>query len=212
MFTGLVQELGRIENISRNAGNAQLAIAAPELIGELKSGDSVAINGVCLTAESISTSRGTFTATAVMETLSRTTLGSVRRGDNVNLELSLRPSDRLGGHFLQGHVDAVGRCFNIRQLRGSWLLKFTYPSEFARYIVEKGSIAVDGISLTAYDITRDTFTVSIVPHTFNNTTLGDTKVGREVNLEFDLIGKYIAKQQGLDTGTITIEKLQEYGY
>lgn len=212
MFTGIIQSQGRVESIVRRAVNTELTISAPELVAEIDVGDSVAINGVCLTAERVSPTGSSFTATAVAETLSRTTLGKLQRGVSVNLELALLPTDRMGGHFLQGHVDAIGRCLSVTDKQGSWLIQFSYPSEFKQYLVEKGSIAVDGISLTAVAVHRDHFAVSIIPHTFTHTTLGAVRAGHEVNLEFDLIGKYIAKQQSLSRETITIEKLREYGY
>lgn len=211
MFTGLVQDIGALQKVQRAGDNRRLTIAT-KLAGEIAVGDSVAISGVCLTAESISRVSHQFTATAVAETLAKSKLGSLKSGDSVNLELALRPSDRLGGHFVQGHVDAIGRCESIAPAAGSWILTFSYPREHAALVVEKGSIAIDGVSLTAYDIAAERFKVSIIPQTWTATTLGQLRPGSSVNLEFDILGKYVERRREVKNGQLSWEALERYGY
>lgn len=212
MFTGIVQDIGRVTQIKHSGSNVDIVIGSSKLVSEVKLGDSIAINGVCLTATAIDIRSKQFSVTAVTETLRRTTLGDQAVGNRVNLELALRPSDRLGGHFVQGHVDTTGRCLGVVKGRGGWIVRFDYPPEYGRYIIDKGSIAIDGVSLTVYDVKQTEFTVSIIPHTLESTTLQDLQRGQRVNLEFDLIAKYVAKSAGDVTESITIEKLREYGY
>ncbi len=211
MFTGIIQDIGVIQDIQTHGENRRLTLAT-KLAGEIAIGDSVAISGVCLTAESIGRACENFTATAVAETLAKSKLGSLTSGERVNLELALRPSDRLGGHFVQGHVDAIGRCENITPAAGSWILTFSYPREHAALVVEKGSIAIDGVSLTAYDIATERFRVSIIPQTWNATTLGKLRPGSIVNLEFDILGKYVQRRREAKEGQLSWEALERYGY
>lgn len=213
MFTGLIQDIGTVAALARKGQNVNLIIESDKLAPEIGIGDSVAISGVCLTATAIEPEAGRFHVTAVSETILRTRLRSLKQGDKVNLELSLRPSDRLGGHFVQGHVDIIGKCIAVEPAEGSWVLTFSYPSEYAELLTEKGSIAIDGVSLTAYERSDRTFRVSVVPHTWAATTLSTLKPGDPVNLEFDLIGKYILnyKEQSGKKG-LTMDKLIELGY
>jgi riboflavin synthase len=213
MFTGIIQDIGTIKLVQRRNGNTEFTIVSNRLAGDIKIGDSIAISGVCLTATSVDKGIGQFQVTAVDETLRRSTIGDLTHGNRVNLELALLPTDRLGGHFVQGHVDTVGRCAAIMQHTGSWQIRFEFPSEYGRYIVEKGSIAINGVSLTVYEVRKGQFAVSVIPHTWESTTLGQLKSGDRVNLEFDLIAKYVAKMNGSQNAeTITLDKLREYGY
>jgi riboflavin synthase len=213
MFTGLIQDVGEIVSVTGSGSNIDFGIASQKLAPQIGIGDSVAISGACLTATTVDTRAGRFQATAVAETIARTKLGQLTSGDRVNLELSLRPTDRLGGHFVQGHVDATGVCLGVVRATGSWIVTLSYPNEFSDLLIEKGSIAVDGISLTAFNRSNDRFQVSVIPHTWENTSLSGLKTGELVNLEFDLIGKYIlnyAKPSGREG--LTIEKLIDSGF
>jgi riboflavin synthase len=194
MFTGLVETLGTITRQSPdNTGGLHLTIAARFAV-ELVLGESVAINGACLTV--IEHSPDTFQVQAGPETLKRTNLGDLRDGEPVNLERSLRFGDRLGGHLVQGHVDDVGRIA-AREPQGEWMtIWFTVPPELAAQMVAKGSVAVDGVSLTLVDVLADRFSVALIPHTLSITTLGSKQVGDAVNVETDLVGKYVMKYVG----------------
>jgi riboflavin synthase len=185
-----------------------LIIAAPELAGELRIGDSVAINGACLTV--IAQDAETCRFQAGPETLRLTNLGELVPGDRVNLERALRLGDRLGGHLLQGHVDGLGRIAE-RLRQGDWeLVWFTCPPDLAAQMVRKGSVAVDGVSLTVVDVSADRFSVALIPHTLGHTTLGFKSAGASVNLETDLLAKYVWKR--LDVSGVTWESLQQAGF
>lgn len=190
MFTGLVQDLGRIEALERSGNGARLTISAP-LAAELRGGDSVAVNGVCVTATEVDDHR--FVADVMNETLARSTFSAADTGSRVNLELPLRASDRLGGHIVQGHVDAIGEVSEVVDDGISRRLRITAPTEVLRYVVEKGSIAVDGVSLTVACIDHRSFTVSLIPETLERTNLGGAGPGRVVNLEVDVLAKYVEK-------------------
>lgn len=211
MFTGIILDVGTIRQTSQHGDNRRFTIATG-LADQIAIGDSVAISGVCLTAESVSPRPGEFTVTAVAETLNKSKLGQSTVNDRVNLELALRPNDRLGGHIVQGHVDAIGRCLAITPAAGSWIAAFSFPAEFAELVVEKGSITIDGVSLTVYEVTRTSFKVSIIPHTWDATTLSDLRPGSAVNLEFDLIGKFIQRRRELGESALTAERMRQYGY
>jgi riboflavin synthase len=187
MFTGIVEQMGEVES-----AGTRLAVSTP-LAAELERGDSIAVNGVCLTAVEISASR--FEADVMEETLVRSSLGRLQSGDHVNLELALRVGDRLGGHFVQGHVDSTGRVEAIEQREHSRVIRIGAPPEILRYVVEKGSIAVDGVSLTVADVDAKGFSVSLIPETLERTTLGAVKEGDPVNLEVDMLAKYAVKAQ-----------------
>lgn len=186
LFTGLISDIGRVEK-----SGARIAIATP-LAAELAQGDSIAVNGVCLTAVAIGSGR--FEADVMEETLARSSLGRLQNGDPVNLELALRVGDRLGGHFVQGHVDATGRIDSIEEREHSRLVRIGAPPQLLRFIVEKGSIAVDGVSLTVVDADAKRFTVSLIPETLERTTLGQKAEGDPVNLEVDMLAKYAVKR------------------
>lgn len=193
MFTGLVHGLGMVERLERGQRGATLAIASP-LAAELRDGDSVAVDGVCLTATGVS-DHG-FLADAMNETLERSTLGSLSSGARVNLELPLRASDRLGGHLVQGHVDAIGEIVESTDDGIARRLRVAAADHLLRYVVEKGSIAVDGVSLTVVDLNHGSFTVSLIPETLERTNLADASPGRKVNLEVDVLAKYVEKLLG----------------
>jgi riboflavin synthase len=191
MFTGIVRELGRVAAAEERGGGLVLAIEAPEAASTLSPGDSLAVDGVCLTAETVTDGR--VTLHAVPETLSRTTLGRLREGDAVNLEPALRAGEPLGGHYVQGHVDAVGRIQSV-EAEGEGLRVFVAaPPEILRYVAEKGSVAVDGVSLTVAELADDAFAVALVPHTLERTTLHELIPGREVNVEVDVLAKYVER-------------------
>jgi riboflavin synthase len=189
MFTGLVQQLGTLTSLE----GGRLSVTAT-LAGELAVGDSVAVNGACLTATSVTP--GGFTADVMEETLRRTTLGALRPGDPVNLELPLRAADRLGGHFVQGHIDGVGTVAAVQDEGFSRLVEIEADPGLMRYVVEKGSIAVDGVSLTVASLAEGTFGVSLIPETLERTTLGRASPGDSVNLEVDVLAKYVERLVG----------------
>jgi riboflavin synthase len=190
VFTGLVADKGTVTSVDATADGVRLAVET-SLAPEIGEGDSVSVNGVCLTATTIIDGR--FTADVMRETLRRSSLAEVAEGAEVNLELPLRASDRLGGHVVQGHVDGLGTIRDIREDGFSRLVEIAAPAETLRYVVEKGSIAVDGISLTVASVTADTFTVALIPETLERTNLGAASPGQPVNLEVDVLAKYVEK-------------------
>jgi riboflavin synthase len=192
VFTGIIEELGRVRAIDRREGGARLEIAASTVLADARPGDSIAVNGCCLTV--VDRGDGWWAADAVIETLERTALGSLERDDSVNLERPLRLSDHLGGHLVQGHVDAVGQVAARRPLAdGSTRFTFSAPPDVLRYVMEKGSVAVDGISLTVAALGDEAFDVAVIPHTLAVTTLGQRDPGAAVNVEADLIAKYVER-------------------
>jgi riboflavin synthase len=190
MFTGLVSDLGTVTSVDSTADGVRLGVATA-LAPEISEGDSVAVNGVCLTATAIA--GGRFSADVMHETLRRSSLGEVVEGAEVNLELPLRASDRLGGHVVQGHVDGLGTIAEVREDGFARVVEISAPPETLRYVVEKGSIAVDGISLTVASVTDDRFSVSLIPETLERTNLGAAAPGQPVNLEVDVLAKYVEK-------------------
>ena len=190
MFTGLVADKGTVTAVDTTADGVTLAVRT-RLAEEIAEGDSVAVNGVCLTATAIG--GGAFTADVMRETLRRSSLAEVAEGTPVNIELPLRASDRLGGHVVQGHVDGLGTIRDIREDGFSRVVEIAAPEETLRYVVEKGSIAVDGISLTVASVTADTFSVALIPETLERTNLGAASPGQPVNLEVDVLAKYVEK-------------------
>ena len=189
MFTGLIQEVGTIVSVIQNTEGKEFIIKAPSLIKEIQIDDSVATNGCCLTATQIK--GDTFKVQAVHMTLQKTSVGMLKSGDKVNLELSLRPNDRLGGHFVQGHVNAMGQIKQIKMTGENWEIEVSIPPKLRKYMISEGSICLDGISLTIAKLTPSSLTVAIIPHTLEKTTLGTKKVGDHLNLEVDMIAKYI---------------------
>ncbi len=216
MFTGIISEVGSVATVSPMGGGVRISIQAPRSAAELHVGDSVSVSGACQTV--VERADKLFTVEAVEETLKKTTLGRLRSGSRVNLELPVRLSDRLGGHLVQGHVDGVGEVRTVTKQATSWLVEVEFPPAFSRYVVPVGSIAVDGISLTVAATEGNRLTVSLIPHTLANTTLSAITRGDRVNLEFDLIGKYVEKllrgeeAEKPGTGGITPEKLASWGY
>ena len=190
MFTGLVLGVGRIASMERSESGARIVIETP-LVAELHTGDSIAVNGVCLSATSLHD--GSFLADAMNETLSRSSLGDLQVGAQVNLELPLRASDRLGGHVVQGHVDGVGAIADVADDGFARRIEIEAPPEVLRYVIEKGSIAVDGVSLTVAAVLSRSFTVSLIPETLQRTNLGQAAPGDRVNLEVDVLAKYVEK-------------------
>lgn len=189
MFTGIIKFTGEVRE---NTGTA-LAIACRSIVADLEAGGSVSVNGACLTAVSVDADQGMFHVDVSPETRGRTTLGTLRPGHRANLELPLRLGDRLGGHMVQGHVDAVGEIVSVEPQAGFRLFTFRADPRYDSLIIEKGSIAVDGVSLTAYDVGEGSFKVAVIPQTLRETTLQGLSPGDKVNLEYDLLGKYVHK-------------------
>ncbi|MCL4464440.1 MAG: riboflavin synthase [Chloroflexi bacterium] len=209
MFTGIVEEVGRV--IALRAGaEPRLHLAAETVLEGLRLGDSVAVNGACLTITSLD--KAGFAVGLMPETLRLTNLGALRPGDEVNLERALAAGSRLGGHFVQGHVDGVGRVLAIRREQQAFLIRFAAPPEVLRYVVAKGFIAVDGISLTVTECDNDSFSVSLVTYTQQNVTLAQRKVGNSVNLEADILGKYVERFVRPQSGGLTANFLAEHGF
>jgi riboflavin synthase len=209
MFTGLIEAVGEIKDIQRagDSGTIRIAISFAD---ELAPGESVAVDGMCLTVTE--KSQGEFRAQISSESWQRSTAGHKRIGEQVNLERALQPTSRLGGHFVLGHVDGVGELTERSDRDDMAVMRFRYPAKDAILLVEKGSIAVDGVSLTIAGLEGDTFTVAVIPTTLEQTTLGGMQPGRAVNLEYDIIGKYIVRALELEKNGITQEKLADWGY
>ena len=189
MFTGIIEQQGKVKAIETEGSNVHFFIEAP-MTKELQVDQSVAHNGVCLTTVDIKDN--TYQVTAVDETLKKSNLGELRPGDFVNLERSMASNGRFDGHIVQGHVDETATCDEIIVEDGSWLFKFKLAHQ-TKLMVEKGSVSLDGISLTVFDVTPDKFTVAIIPYTFEHTNFGTMKVGDKVNIEYDIVGKYVAR-------------------
>ncbi|MGZ5050932.1 MAG: riboflavin synthase [Methylobacter sp.] len=216
MFTGIILAVGKILAVERKAGDCRFSIATGKLpLHDVTLGDSIAVNGVCLTA--IELGADYFCADVSNETLSRTTLSAAIVGMQVNLELALTPTTRLGGHIVSGHVDGIGEVTDKRADGRSFRFKFKAPDNLAKYIAEKGSICINGISLTVNDVDGAVFSVNIVPHTLKETTLGEAVVGTKVNLEVDLLARYLERLLKGDaaaktSGGVTEELLQKSGF
>lgn len=189
MFTGIIEEIANVSKIQRTGNSLRLRINSKLVVKNLKNGDSVSVNGVCLTV--VNFSQDFFEVDAVEETFNRTNLGFLKNGDYVNLERARTFNDRIDGHIVQGHIDAMGRLIRINFLPTSKIFFISFPIEYNELIVPKGSIAIDGISLTVVKVENDAFSVSVVPYTFENTNLKYKKIGDVVNLEFDILGKYV---------------------
>ncbi len=216
MFTGLIQDVGKIQSIDRRGGGISLTVSTQLDLSAAKIGDSISVEGVCLTV--VKLSGHTFTAEISPETLRRTTLATAKEGQSVNLETALKMSDPLGGHFVAGHVDGTGEIIEAVPEGNSIRYRFRVPGEISRFLIEKGSVAVDGISLTAMECHDQGFSVSVIPHTSGTTTLGKKKAGDRVNLENDLIAKYVEKfvhrRDDLARGTSRIDAafLAKHGF
>lgn len=194
MFTGIIEALGLVKEVIPNGTNRSFWIESP-LSPSFKVNQSVSHNGVCLTVEEVSDKR--HRVTAIDETLQKSNLGAWAENSLVNIERCLSLNDRLDGHVVQGHVDTVGHCINRTEKDGSWEFEFEFPRKFAKLVIEKGSIAVNGISLTAFNVKKKSFSVAIIPYTFENTNIHLVHKGNTVNLEFDIIGKYLQRSLSL---------------
>lgn len=191
MFTGIIEELGRVREVEKRGEDARIVIEARTVTEDSRNGDSISVNGVCLTALDVTS--GSFAADVSKETLFRSTLGSLNPGSPVNLERAVTPATRLGGHIVQGHVDARGKFLGSENHGDSWTFRFAYPKKVARYLVFKGSISVEGISLTIANLTDEYFEIAIIPKTFELTNFSQLQLGNEVNLEVDVIAKYVER-------------------
>ena len=191
MFTGIIEELGRVRQVEKRGDDARIVIEARTVMAGTNNGDSISVNGVCLTA--LEVNPDSFAADVSKETLLRSTLGSLRAGSPVNLERAVTPATRLGGHIVQGHVDARGKFLGSESHGESWTFRIAYPKEIARYLVFKGSVAVEGISLTIANLTEDYFEIAVIPKTWEVTNFSQLKPGDEVNLEVDVIAKYVER-------------------
>ncbi len=216
MFTGIIEELGRVRGVERRGEGVRMVIEARAVMEGTREGDSIAVNGVCLTA--VDVRADSFAADGSRETLQRSTLGRLRAGSVVNLERAVTPATRLGGHIVQGHVDARGRFLSAAEHGGSWTVRIAYPPDVARYLVFKGSVAVEGISLTVAALTDEYFEIAVIPKTWAVTNLSHLKPNDEVNLEADIIAKYVERILAVDPrlreerSTLTVEKLADLGY
>ena len=216
MFTGIVEEKGKVKSIKKGAKSAMLSIEGNKIFEDVHLGDSIAVNGVCLTVTSYS--KNVFTADVMNETLKRSSLGSLKNGSEVNLERAMAANGRFGGHIVSGHIDGTGVISDMSKDDIAIWVTISTTAEILRLIVEKGSIAIDGISLTVARVSNTDFAVSVIPHTGANTTLLDKKVGDVVNLENDITGKYIEKLLGLSKeekkpeSRITKDFLAKYGF
>ena len=215
MFTGIVQKVVEVASIQHKGASSAIALEMAELAADVKAGDSVMADGVCLTATHVRGSVAEFDVSA--ETLRLTTLGSLQRGSRVNVELAMRPDDRFGGHFVSGHVDGVGTIERITPLPGETRLRVRVPQELSDRMIMKGSVAMDGISLTVAALENGAFEVSLIPHTLDATTLSGKKPGARVNIECDMIGKWVLRLLGKGGtagtgGRLTMKKLREEGF
>lgn len=209
MFTGIVEEIGRVRALVAGS-EPSLTVEAKTVLEDVRLGDSIAVNGVCLTVTAFD--RASFTVGLMPETLRRTNLGRLRPGDRVNLERALQFGGRIGGHFVQGHVDGVGTIASVAREGEAVLMRFAAPPEVMRYVVAKGFIAVDGVSLTVVDCDRSSFSVSLVSFTQQNVTLTEKGPGQQVNLEVDILGKYVEKLSRREGGGITADFLAAHGF
>lgn len=194
MFTGIIEDLGTIEKLVNDAGNIHITVNS-SLTNELKIDQSVAHNGVCLTVVGID--GGSYTVTAIKETLDKTNLGQLSKNATVNIERAMKLGDRLDGHIVQGHVDQTAVCTEIVEDNGSWIFTFEYDKEFSNITIEKGSITINGVSLTVVNSQLRSFSVAIIPYTYSHTTFNNLKIEDSVNLEFDVIGKYVKRLNDL---------------
>ncbi len=211
MFTGIIEEMGTVKALRREAGAARLSLSAATVLDGTALGDSISVNGVCLTV--VEKGKNEFSADVAVETLRVTNLGELKAGARVNLERALQLSARIGGHLVSGHVDAVGRLREKRDEGNGWCIFFDAPETVLRYVIKKGSIAIDGISLTVADVDRAGFSIAVIPHTARLTTLGFKAAGDSVNLESDIIGKYVERLfPGRAEGNISLELLKKNGF
>jgi riboflavin synthase len=210
MFTGLIEFTGKLVGFSSQNGENVLNISFEQTGQLLKTGDSIAVNGVCLTV--VSVNKNSFICNLLSETLQKTSIGSKRKGAKVNLETSLKIGDRVGGHFVTGHVDGTAKLIKRKQYHNDWMLTFYCSPEISRGIILKGSVAVDGVSLTITEVERNSFSVNIIPFTWNNTALSDLKINDCANIETDMLGKYVYQYLQLEHNNVNIDKLRNAGF
>jgi riboflavin synthase len=214
IFTGIIEELGRVLRLEAGGHSYRISVNAEKILDDVKMGDSIAVNGVCLTVVDFDTR--SFTADVMPETVDKTSIRFLKNGDQVNLERALRLSDRLGGHLVQGHVDGVGRILAREKLDIAIIYRIKAPAGVLKYAVPKGSIAVDGISLTVVDVFPDSFTISLIPHSAQQTVLGLKNPGDPVNLESDIIGRYVERlmkaENGEQNSPVSMNFLAENGF
>ena len=190
MFTGIIEKIGKIVDLKKDKENLHITVKS-DISSELKIDQSLSHDGICLTV--IDINNGTHTVTAIKETIDKSNIGQLKINDTINLERAMQLNARLDGHIVQGHVDQVGKCTDIKEVEGSWVFTFSYDNKLNNLTIEKGSITVNGVSLTVVDSKRNSFGVAIIPFTYENTNFNKIKVNDYVNLEFDVIGKYVAK-------------------
>ncbi len=215
MFTGIITEIGKIESINRVGNGLKLKVRTSRSAAELTINDSVSINGVCQTV--VEKSKNWFEVVAVEETLKKTTFSNLKIGEEVNLELAMKLNERLGGHIVQGHVDCVGKIKSIIKRTASWMFTVEIPKNFIKNVIPVGSIAIDGVSLTVAELENNFVTVSIIPHTMENTIFKNRKVNDKVNLEFDVLGKYVLNyleqtESSKKQNNISVKKLKNMGF
>jgi riboflavin synthase len=213
MFTGIIEELGKIASLEKHAEGAKIRIVASVVTKDTNEGDSIAVNGVCLTA--LDVKKDSFTADVSQETLDKSTLGKLKSGAKVNLERAVTPNTRLGGHIVQGHVDSRGKFVSATQSGDFWAVRVSFPKDIGQYLVYKGSVSVEGISLTIAELGADYFEIAVIPKTWELTNLSTLKSGDEVNLEADVIAKYVERillYGRNETSEITMEKMQKLGF
>jgi riboflavin synthase len=217
MFTGIIEELGKIASLEKHANGAKIRIGARIVTENTSEGDSIAVNGVCLTA--LDVKKDSFTADVSEETLRKSTLGRLKTGARVNLERAVTPLTRLGGHIVQGHVDSRGKFLSAVQSGDFWTVRVSFPKEIGQYLVYKGSISVEGISLTIAELAADFFEIAVIPKTWELTNLSTLQTGDEVNLEADVIAKYVERillygraAEEEKTESVTMEKLKTLGF
>ena len=211
MFTGIIEEMGAVKGLRRDAGAARLTLSASKVLEGTVIGDSICVNGVCLTVVDLGAKE--FSADVAVETLKVTNLGELKAGSRVNLERALQLSARIGGHLVSGHVDAVGRIREKREEGNGWRIFFDAPAAVLRYVIKKGSIAIDGISLTVADVDGSGFAIAMIPHTAKLTTLGYKSTSDSVNLESDIIGKYVERLlPGRTDAGVSLETLKKSGF
>ncbi len=206
----MIEELGKVKRIRSKGSSIHLSVQTKTVLEGMKTGDSIALDGACLTVTGVTTD--SFSVDVIAETLKRTTLSRLKVGDKVNLERAFKGVDRLGGHLVTGHIDEVGRIRERRREGDGLALRISAPSEIIKYIISRGSVAIDGVSLTAVEVMRDSFTVAVIPYTAKVTTLGSKGAGSSVNLEADLLGKYVDRLTNYKESKITSNFLAEHGF
>jgi len=205
MFTGLVEEKGILTDKLPTGDGFQFTIKASKIMDDLQIGSSIAVNGCCLTV--VKKTNDSFSVDTIEETLKKTNLGVLKQGDKVNLERPLRADARLGGHFVLGHIDTIGRVEDVKELSNSHWMTISFKEEFKHYLIYVGSIAIDGVSMTVAELKANTFSVGIIPHTWKETIFADKKIGDTVNLEFDVLGKYVERiMEGKDPSELQLKK------